>query len=177
MEDIKEIVEKTEWLLAQIDLIKQVLDHMNSRLASCGEGLRAKLEELRHPHKGLSKMKASQEKGTVAISQTTLTAVNGTESKKERRAVSRRKGNPISVHVANPKFEGWVIDRSAAGLSLMTDVKVAIGTRLTLAPTGQFTTPRSFTVLVRSCRAKGKNWILGCQFDQRLKWSDLRLFG
>jgi hypothetical protein len=177
MDDREELAEQMEWLLDQVETVQRSLERLQSQLTACGEGLRGKLADLRAeadlPAR-LTPAPGPRERETPRAPQAPASA---TSPGQERRATPRRRGNPISVRVANPQMEGWVVDRSPDGFSLLADVKVAAGSLLSVCPAQNLDNPRWFQVEVRSCRAKGKNWILGCQFAQKLSWKELRLFG
>lgn len=100
----------------------------------------------------------------------------------ERRAVPRRKGKSVKVHVSDAGViseprPGWVIDRSRRGLCLVVSEPVAEGTVLSVrAVDAPDTTPWA-QVEVTNNRPKGNRWALGCRFTSDLPWSVLLLFG
>ncbi len=112
---------------------------------------------------------------------------NGTDPADEksfgdRRTTTRREGQPVSVHLSSPAFQGqtrrgWVLDRSTGGLRISLDAPVAPGTAMQmLAEHAPDTTPW-VTTIVRSCKPMGKKFELGCEFEETPPWNVLLLFG
>jgi len=103
-------------------------------------------------------------------------------SAQERRSTPRRKGNPVSVHITDPRgagdpFQGWVVDRSAGGLRLLVDEAIPAGTLLKVRPSKAHGNFPWIQVKVKSCYPERRSWNLGCQFLEKLTWEDLQLFG
>jgi len=163
MNEPTDLLDQSEWLLHQVVALQQALDQFSHRLESWREELRQR-----------SGREASPPPQPAAPPVESSPPEPGS---RERRSLPRRPGNPTAVRIAEPPFEGWVIDRSPGGFSLLGDVEIPAGTRLNVSPTDQLGSPRWFAVEVRNCRRVGKNWVLGCQFADRLTWRDLRLFG
>src|SRR5207302_1818002 len=89
--------------------------------------------------------------------------------KQERRTSPRRAGQPVTVELAHlhsrtPHLKGWVRDRSLGGLGICVPAALAVGTKLRVQAT---TAPKDtawIPIRVTSCRAEGKEFLLGCQF-------------
>lgn len=100
----------------------------------------------------------------------------------ERRSAPRRAGNPVSVQITNPNvksegFQGWVVDRSSSGLRLLVDQAVPLDTVLNVRPAKALPSVAWVPVLVRSCRPERNSFNLGCQFVNKLSWTELQMFG
>lgn len=100
---------------------------------------------------------------------------------RERRAGPRRKGNQIEVRLddgsgAGPVV-GLVLDRSVGGLGLLTDAPIEAGTVLKVRPTQAPETTPSVEVTVRSCKQRGRQYELGCQFHRTPDWNVMLQFG
>jgi uncharacterized protein YbjT (DUF2867 family) len=100
----------------------------------------------------------------------------------ERRSSLRRKGNRVKVYVClgddlNTMFEGWVIDRSVGGLALSVPKQIGEGGILSLRTPDAPQTVAWVQVEVKNCRARGRQWEIGCQFLMPLPWNVLLLFG
>ncbi len=102
------------------------------------------------------------------------------KARPEQRAVPRRRGHPVAVVACSPgaprTLRGWVIDRSPEGLRLVLDEAIAVGAVLKVRPTHHLAGFAWYEVEVRNCRLEQNVWIVGCQFKDKLTWSDLRLF-
>ena len=84
----------------------------------------------------------------------------------------------VSNATANVEpFQGWVIDRSSGGLCLLVDQQVKPGLVLSVRPTKCHPSFPWVQIRVRSCRAERNSWNLGCQFEQKMTWTELQLFG
>jgi hypothetical protein len=100
----------------------------------------------------------------------------------DRRSAPRRKeGNRVEVYLtdetkAEPLF-GWVIDRSLGGLCLNVEKPLDQGTILNVRPRKAPKTAPWIAVEIRSCRADGSEWEVGCRFLKQPQWNDLLLFG
>lgn len=101
----------------------------------------------------------------------------------EKRISLRRRGNSVKVELAGvdgvvEPEDAWVVDRSMGGLCLRAEHRLfELGTILNVRPAN---TPRGVPwsqVEVKSCRAQGRGWELGCQFLKTPPWSLLLLFG
>jgi hypothetical protein len=101
---------------------------------------------------------------------------------RERRGAARRGGAVVTVllyrvNSGEAPLRGWVHDRSAGGLSLSVPRAFTAGSLLKVRlERGRQDTPW-VQVRVKSCRAKGKLWHLGCQFTESLPSHVLMLFG
>ncbi|MBY0527510.1 MAG: PilZ domain-containing protein [Gemmataceae bacterium] len=161
MDKTDRLIEQTERLLSRVDALQQDMRQLqadlNSHILALGQHLN----------------RASKRPGPSPIKPL---------SSQERRSTPRRKGNPVSVAIADAADEsetiqGWVLDRSAGGLRLLVDEAVPAGTLLSVRPSKA---PPSFPwvqVKVKSCYPERKSWNLGCQFVQKMSWEDLQLFG
>src|SRR5947209_5872474 len=103
-------------------------------------------------------------------------------SANEKRTAHRRRGNPIQIHITDaeatrPPELGWVVDRSLGGLCLSVNAEVKPGTVLSVRACNAPETVGWSQIDVRSCRADGTAWELGCQFVRTPSWNVLLLFG
>ena len=99
---------------------------------------------------------------------------------RERRGMARRKGNTVEVQIAvadGSEVKGWVIDRSQGGLCLLVEEAIAEQTHLRVRPRMAGTSVPWTEVTVRSCRAEGYQFELGCQFHGMPNWNLLLQFG
>jgi len=100
----------------------------------------------------------------------------------ERRAASRRKGNPVEVLITDADaalepVRGWVINRSIGGLCLLMSEELAPGTLLSVKPRqGPFGTPW-VQAEVRCCNKDRSGYQVGCEFLRTPPWAVLLLFG
>jgi hypothetical protein len=161
MDKTDRLIEQSERLAAQIEALQQAVRQLqaelNTHLLTLGHHLqRTNRKPLPAPLQPLSTH--------------------------ERRSTPRRKGNPVSVAIANgdsttDAIQGWVVDRSAGGLRLLVDDAMPAGTVLNVRPTKS---PPSFPwvqVQVKSCYPERKSWSLGCQFVHKVPWERLQQFG
>jgi hypothetical protein len=177
LEPLEDLIGQTKWLLHQVEAVGQTLEQLQEQLNLRGEELRARLTELRlegdrQPAEHVITVKVegiSKNDGKVP-----QPSGNG---RAERRSAPRRRGNAVAVRLDEPAVQGWVLDRSPEGFCLLTDVEVPAGATVRACPADQRSSPRWFGVEVRSCRRKGKNWVVGFQFTQPLTWDEQRLFG
>jgi hypothetical protein len=105
----------------------------------------------------------------------------GERSVHEQRAWVRRKGNAVTVLLAeetkSTAQRGHVIDRSPAGLGLLVSKPVLPGTALRVRPANADAMVPWSSVVVKSCCEASGEWRLGCQFAPAPPWSILLLFG
>jgi hypothetical protein len=139
------------------------------------------LQELLRPRKKAAQPAANEPRSDAAGARSAADPfVEGSAS--ERRGAARRSGAvvPVLLYRANTgetPLRGWVIDRSAGGLSLSVPRAFTAGSLLKVRlDRGRQDTPW-VQVRVKSCRAKGKLWHLGCQFTESLPSHLLMLFG
>jgi hypothetical protein len=100
----------------------------------------------------------------------------------ERRNAPRRPGATVTValshpHSRTPHLKGWVQDRSLGGLGVCASAAVKVGTKLKIHAT---TAPKDIpavAIRVVSCRAVGKEWLLGCQFLEAPPTKVMYFFG
>jgi hypothetical protein len=174
---LEDLIDQTKWLLHQVEAVGQTLEQLQDQLSLRGEELRARLTEMRlagdrQPTEQVLAVKA--ERKGAKDGEAGQPAANG---RSERRSAPRRRGNAVAVRLDEPAVQGWVLDRSPDGFCLLTDVEVPAGARVRACPAEQRSSPRWFGVEVRSCRRKGKNWVVGCQFTHPLTWDEQLLFG
>jgi PilZ domain len=161
MDKTDRLIEQSERLAAQIDTLQQAVRQLqadlNNHLLALGQYLqRASRKPLPAPLRALTSA--------------------------ERRSTPRRKGNPVSVAIANgdggmEPIQGWVVDRSAGGLRLLVDDSVPAGTVLNVRPTKAAPSFPWVQVRVKSCYPERKSWNLGCQFVRKMSWEELQQFG
>ena len=99
----------------------------------------------------------------------------------ERRRTVRRKGRPVTVQVVNPRcstppFEGWVLDRSAGGISVSLDHPFSKGIKVKIRPI-RHEEGEWIEAIVRACRQNGNRWTVGFQWSKELSSFLLQLFG
>ena len=104
------------------------------------------------------------------------------QSQPDRRSCPRRKGgNRVEVYLADDaktsQVFGWVIDRSMGGLCLNVEKPLSTGTILNVRPRNAPKTAPWLPIEIRSCRADGNEWEVGCRFLKPPQWNDLMLFG
>lgn len=112
----------------------------------------------------------------------TMTTVRKKESKPDRRSAPRRKaGCRVEVFLTDeskgPPLLGWVVDRSMGGLCLSVEEPLKEGTIFNVRPRKAPQTAPWLAIEVRSCRADGSVWEVGCRFVNAPQWNDLLLFG
>ncbi len=98
----------------------------------------------------------------------------------ERRAAPRRRGHAIEVFLSAGEGEpllGWVVDRSIGGLCVMVEQPVAQAARGKVRPRIAPESTPWVPVLVKSCRAEGHEYEVGCQFAHTPSWNVLVQFG
>ncbi|HTT84844.1 MAG TPA: PilZ domain-containing protein [Rhizomicrobium sp.] len=103
------------------------------------------------------------------------------KSEPDRRSAPRRKGNRVEVYLSDdskrPPILGWVVDRSIGGLSLIVEHSLNEGSVLKVRPRQAPQTAPWTAIEIRSCRADGGEWEVGCRFLKTPQWNDLLLFG
>jgi serine/threonine protein kinase len=100
----------------------------------------------------------------------------------ERRASPRRRGNLVSVLVADSlaqqePIRGWVLDRSAGGLGLLVGEALEIGTLMRVRAERSDVAAQWVPVRIIHCRPERIRWRVGCQFVQKLGCEVLSTFG
>lgn len=102
-------------------------------------------------------------------------------SARERRTAPRRAGRSVPVLLCrgegDRRIEGFVADRSLTGLGILLRVPFARGTQLTIRPRNSHEKTLGVQVQVRSCRQKGDQFLIGCQFVGSPPANVLLLFG
>jgi hypothetical protein len=97
-----------------------------------------------------------------------------------QRAAYRRPGNPVAVRLINafdqPR-QGWVLDRSSAGVRLAADGPVDIGRRFLVLPDAAPAGTAPVEVEVRWCEEQPDHYQLGGRFTSPLPVTVLLLFG
>jgi hypothetical protein len=100
---------------------------------------------------------------------------------RDRRCAIRRRGNSVEVRLFTAPdktpLRGWVLDRSVGGLCLLVEQEVAKGSTLRVRPRNASATTPGTDIIVRSCRPRGDQYELGCQFQGTPTWSLLLMFG
>ncbi len=99
----------------------------------------------------------------------------------ERRQSPRRKGNLVTVRIADAAATEWgsgrVVDRSDGGLCLLLDHPLEVGGVMGIRAVHAPRQAPWIQVEVKSCRRVGARWEAGCQFVTPPGWSDRVLFG
>jgi hypothetical protein len=99
----------------------------------------------------------------------------------DRRSAPRRKGNRVEVFLTEDlkraPIEGWVVDRSLGALCLVVEKQLVEGSIWQVRPRQAPQTAPWIAVEIRSCRADGGDWEVGCRFVKPPQWNDLLLFG
>jgi hypothetical protein len=112
---------------------------------------------------------------------TVLTTATLKPAEPDRRSAPRRKGNRVEVHLTDdskgPPLLGWVVDRSMGGLCLIVEKPLTQGATLKIRPRQAPQTAPWLAIEIRSCRADGSEWEIGCRFLKAPQWNDLLLFG
>jgi hypothetical protein len=99
----------------------------------------------------------------------------------DKRKVVRRQGMTVPVVVCraggSTPVEASVVDRSLKGLGILVRVPIPRGTLLKVRPGSAHDKTLTVEVLVRNCRQKGKQWLIGCQFPHTPPANVLMLLG
>jgi hypothetical protein len=98
----------------------------------------------------------------------------------EKRGTVRRSGNAIPVFVGEGEgvpVRGYVVDRSAGGIGLALNHSLPLGTIVRVRPSKAPETAPWVEVQVKSCRAEGTEYELGCQFLTLPPFNVMLLFG
>jgi hypothetical protein len=184
MDDTRDLIERIEHLLTQVEALQQAVRQINGELTAHSSALRDRLAELQELNGQATLLELVLpevgDPGATRVEQMLAAAVR--PQTRDRRSDARRRGNLIPVLLSDAKggadpFEGWVLDRSPGGLGLLVDEEVAVGAVLTVRPAKSPAKFRWLRVEVKSCRPHQTSWNLGCKFLQRVSWNDLRLFG
>jgi hypothetical protein len=180
MDEIEELIQRTEALHDQVETMQQMLQQMAGQIRTHLEVLRRKQGDIRKeeemsihdaPTLLLSELRADDPEA----------GPGGNGSDSNRRHIPRHKGNPVPVLISQPQREvepvqGWVIDRSPDGLCLVADEALDVGALVNVRPVHHRANPNWYPIEVWNCRPERDIWILGCQFVRKLSWGDLRLF-
>jgi hypothetical protein len=99
----------------------------------------------------------------------------------ERRAGSRRWGNPTEVHLRSllwdDNLHGLVVNRSTGGLGIYADMEVPHGTPMQVRAVEAPAYVPAVLVQVRHSLKVGKGAFLGCQFSADVPWNIRVWFG
>ncbi|HEV3203574.1 MAG TPA: PilZ domain-containing protein [Gemmataceae bacterium] len=178
MNDVKELIEQTENIQSQVERLQKTIQELQTGLISHRDNLDPEKKDSNHFGNGSEPGEPpGQSRGSK-----TLKIKPISKKGRERRSAPRRPGNPVPILISfadesAKTIQGWVIDRSPEGLSIVVFGSIPKGTVLNVRPVDNYPSLILFPVEVRNCRAERKVWILGCQFVRKLSWSDLRLFG
>lgn len=104
------------------------------------------------------------------------------QSYADRRESVRRDGAPIRVVLSSPTFrngvsDGYVVDRSTGGLKIVTRAAVAPGSLMQVRAANAPDTVGYVSIIIRSCRPEGDQFLVGCEFEKTPPWNVLLLFG
>ncbi len=129
----------------------------------------------------VARTKAKAVEPVEEVSPLLTTAKRKKNSDPDRRAAPRRRGSRVEVYLADEaktkQVIGWVIDRSMGGLCLLVEQPLDEGSALKVRPRSAPQTAPWLSIEVRSCRADGTEWEVGCRFLNPPQWNDLLLFG
>jgi hypothetical protein len=117
---------------------------------------------------------------TAAARKLTLQELAAMGVSAEKRGTVRRSGNAIPVIVGEGDGVpvcGYVVDRSAGGIGLALDHSLPLGTIIRVRPSKAPETAPWVEVQVKSCRAEGTEYELGCQFTTLPPFNVMLLFG
>jgi hypothetical protein len=100
----------------------------------------------------------------------------------ERRGAARRVGGVVTVLLCRvgtveALARGWVHNRSTGGLSLSSPRAFASGSLIKVRLERARAVAPWVQLRVRSCQANRKQWLLGCQFTERLPSHVVMQFG
>ena len=100
----------------------------------------------------------------------------------DRRESLRRRGQRVKVQLTDAAAEellgtAWIVDRSTGGLGLLSEKALPIGRVICVRPVHATSRMPWVEVEVKSCRAEGTDWEVGCRFIRRPSWNMLLLFG
>ncbi len=104
------------------------------------------------------------------------------QSYADRRGAVRRDGAPVRVLLSSNSFrngvnDGLVVDRSTGGLRIVMTSAMVSGSVIQVRAANAPDNIGFVTVIVRSCKKEGDNFILGCEFEKTPPWNVLLLFG
>lgn len=102
-------------------------------------------------------------------------------SARERRSSPRRSGSIIQVLISRisgaARFQGWVADRSLGGLGLTVPCPFTAGSLLKIRVQSAPESIPWVQIRVKTCRPRGKEWVLGCEFTASVTTTVRLLFG
>lgn len=178
MDETHELIERTERVLAHVEVLQDKITRLQGELSAQSEVLRGRLRELRHLSAEVGDRKDTPARDPAPR----VEAPSDPRPPKERRSSPRRKGNMVPLLISDAQataepVQGWVVDRSQGGLGLLVDEIVPLGTILSVRPTKARNQFRWIQVEVKSARRERSSWNLSCQFLEKLSWNDLRIFG
>ena len=164
-----ESIQHVERRLARFEALERMLVEINEELTAYREVLDRKLLLLQ------SRTEAA------ALPQDDRQEV-AAPTVKELRTAPRRKGNPVSVLLADfsaatEPFQGWVLDRSGGGLGILLDEAIPIDTVLSIRPVKSSPGFPWMEVKVCSCQPERGGFRVGLQFTGKHGWGELRAFG
>lgn len=190
MDEIKDLLERTQWLQDQVAGLQTKINEVRNALDAHAALLAAKLSTHNtknessdagsaNPVAGSPVDSPEQEPDAASSPQLLSQGERGSGEESNRRAIPRHRGRPVSVLMTeepgtSPAFHGWVTDRSPDGLCVISDKEQSVGARLKIQPA--LACSEWFPIEVKSCRQERKGWVLGCRFRERLSWNRLRLF-
>ena len=120
--------------------------------------------------------------GTDANEEKALNWAPPEQSYADRRESVRRDGVPIRVVLSSPTFrngasDGFVVDRSTGGLKIIMKGAVAPGSLMQVRAANAPDTVGFVSIIIRSCRPEGDQYLVGCEFEKTPPWNVLLLFG
>jgi hypothetical protein len=180
MDEIQELIEQTECLQSQVETLQHSVKELQCQLAIHSDALYAKLAQVNGQDEAFVGQSAVLECNGLAGEQPWSYSHEAGDDA-NRRLTPRRRGNPVPIQISQSEtsaevFRGWVIDRSPEGLCLITEKSVTVGSQLNVRPVHHLASPSWYQVEVRNCRPERELWVVGCQFAQKLSWTDMRLF-
>jgi hypothetical protein len=99
---------------------------------------------------------------------------------KERRAYPRRWGNPVQALISGysgGSAKAVVVNRSDGGVAILVNQPAVPGTTFKIRPAEAPQSIPWVSVEVRHCRSAGRDWFVGCRFEDEVSWETMVWFG
>lgn len=96
----------------------------------------------------------------------------------ERRKHLRRWGNPLDLQVSGTDVDHAIlVNRSEGGLGMTVKRPIMPGTAFKVRPVEAPGSVPWIGVVARHCHAAGREWFVGCRFEEEVAWDVLVWFG